>query len=399
MRIRLLQVKEEKDILGQMRALRVDETGIKIMAGKSIFSVLKIEDIDSVLANVLKQEMLSLGGEVAVPRDVITGRLKRTDCLILGTLSQYTKLIEKLKHQPWGLDKVSGEIKTALENSLRKTWQIKAGRFSLDLGRRTHIMGVLNITPDSFSDGGVFREPERAIAGALELERDGADIVDIGGESTRPGARTVSLKEELKRVIPVIKILSKRLNIPVAIDTRKSEVAYAAIEHGASLVNDVSGLRHDSKMKKVVARFKVPVVIMHMKGTPRTMQKEPAYKSLISEIIDYLNQGIARAQDAGVSRNNIIIDPGIGFAKTVEHNLAILKNLSELKVLGRPILVGTSRKSFIGKILNLEVNERINGTIASSCLAIINGAQILRVHDVKEVRQAARLIDAILSSH
>jgi len=399
MKIRLLQVREKEEIVSQMRALKVDEAGIKIMSDKAVFSVLKIEDIPGLLANVLKQEMLSLGGEVAVPRDVITGKLKRTDCLVFGTKSEYTKLLEKLRHQPWGLDKLAMELKTLLENAQRSTWRMKAGRFNLNLGEKTCVMGVLNVTPDSFSDAGLFFKPSQAIERALELEKDGADILDIGGESSRPGAKTVRVKEELKRVIPVIKILAKRLNIPISIDTRKSEVARQAIEAGASMVNDVSGLRYDPEMKKTVACLNVPVVIMHMKGTPRTMQKSAAYKSLISNIVDYLRCGIEMATESGICRENIIVDPGIGFGKTVEHNLFILKNLSEFKVLGRPILVGTSRKSFMGKILNVEVNARLCGTLSSSSVAIINGAQILRAHDVKEVKQAAKLVDSIIKSN
>jgi dihydropteroate synthase len=398
MRIRVLPLKEEKEVLRQMRALGVDREGIKIMSSKASFAALKIENITAILANVLKQEMLSLGAELAVPREVITGKLKHSDCLALATFAQYGLLVKKLKRQPWGLDKIGEEIDAALKNISRRYWRIKAGRFNLEIGRKTLLMGILNITPDSFSDGGVFLNPIRAIEQALVLVRDGADIIDMGGESTRPGAKTVSLKEELKRVIPVIKVLSKRLKVPISIDTRKSEVARQAIEAGASLVNDVSGLRYDPKMKKVLSYYKVPAVIMHMRGVPFTMQRNPHYRSVFSEIIAYLERSINMAVEAGVSCDNIIVDPGIGFGKDVEHNLAILRNLSELKVLGRPILVGTSRKSFIGKVLDLEVGERLYGSIASACLAVINGANILRVHDVKQVRQAASIVDAIIKS-
>lgn len=396
MKTRLRQIKDEKEIIQQMRALGVDEAGIKIMSGKGLFYVFKVEEITAPSANVLKQEMLSLGGEVAVSRNVITGKTKRTACLMMGTVSQYTKLLQKLKQQPWGLDKLAWGIKEALDNSQHSRWKIKAGRFTLDLGKRTYLMGILNITPDSFSDGGRFYHPARAIEHALRLERDGADIIDIGGESTRPEAGPVTVEEELKRVIPVIKILGKRLRTPISVDTRKARVAREAIEAGATMVNDVSGLRHDPEMKKVVAHYRLPLVLMHMKGAPRTMQRNPRYKSLISEITDYLEKCIELALEAGISRENTIIDPGIGFGKTLEHNLAILRNLQEFRVLGRPILVGTSRKSFIGKLLNLDAGERIYGTVSSSCLAVMNGANILRIHDVKEVKQAVRMMDAII---
>jgi len=394
----MLKFEEEKDFIKEMSSLDVDRIGQRIMAGKGVFYVFKIDSLNFPLANVLKQEMLSLGGEVAVPREVITGKLKRCSCIILGTFSQYNKLIEKLKLQPWGLEKIAHRLEETLENVQRKNWSIKAGRFQLNLGERTYIMGILNITPDSFSDGGrFFDRPEEAIEYALKMEEEGADIIDIGGESTRPGAKPVSLKEELRRVIPVIKILSKRLKIPISIDTRKAKVAKEAIEAGASIVNDVSGLRYDEEMRKIVAYYKVPLIIMHMKGNPQTMQRNPFYKDLISEIIDFLEKRINLAEEAGISRENIIIDPGIGFGKTVEHNLMILKNLYQFKVLGRPILIGTSRKSFIGKILNLDVNERLYGTISSCCLAVLKGANILRVHDVKEVKEAINLLDAILN--
>lgn len=396
MRISLLRFEGEKEFVETMNLLKVDKVGQKIMSGKGVFYVFKIDSIESLLCNVIKQEMLSLGGEVAVPREVITGKLKKCSCIITGTLLQYKKLIDKLKMQPWGLAKIAKEFSVILENIQKRRWIIKVGKFKLDLGEKTYIMGILNITPDSFSDGGKFyNNPRIAIEYALKMEEDGADIIDIGGESTRPGATPVDVKEELRRVIPVIKILSRRIKIPISIDTRKAKVAKEAIEVGASIVNDVSGLNFDKKMSQIIARYKVPVIIMHMKGTPQTMQKNPTYKDLFLEMIEYFKKSIWRAKDAGVSEDSIIIDPGIGFGKTVEHNLLILKNLYQFKVLGRPILIGTSRKSFIGKILNLEVGERLYGTIASSVLAVLNGANILRVHDVKKIKQAIDLVDAV----
>ncbi|MCM8779055.1 MAG: dihydropteroate synthase [Candidatus Omnitrophica bacterium] len=397
MKLRLLKFTGEDDFLEKMRLMRVDKSGQRIMSGKGIFYALQIEGLEALLGNVLKQEMLSLGGEVVLPREVITGKLKKSDCILLGTLSHYRRLIDKLKLQPWGLKKLGEEINTALENIQRKAWKIQAGDYLLDLGKRTYLMGILNVTPDSFSDGGKFyNKPGEALSHALRMEEEGADIIDIGGESTRPGARPVSEDEELRRVIPVIKILNKRLKIPISIDTRKARVAKEAIEAGASMVNDVSGLRYDPEMKKVLAKYSLPVVIMHMKGTPETMQKKPEYKNLISEIIDYFKKSIKLAKDAGIREGEIIIDPGIGFGKTVEHNLIILKNLYQFKILGYPILVGTSRKSFIGKVLNLDVDKRLPGTIASCVLAILNGANLLRVHDIKEVKQAVKLIEAII---
>lgn len=223
---------------------------------------------------------------------------------------------------------------------------------------------------------------------------DGADIIDIGGESSRPGAQPVSIKEELARTIPVIKKLAKKINVPISIDTYKPEVARQALDNGAIIVNDITGLRNP-EMIKVISRYKAGVVIMHMRGKPQTMQDNPVYKSLIDEIIDFLDDAIKKAVAAGISRDKIIIDPGIGFGKTFQHNLIILNKLSEFKVLGLPILVGPSRKSFIGKILKAEPGQRLFGTIGASILAAKNGAKIIRVHDVKEVKQALKVFDAL----
>jgi dihydropteroate synthase len=257
-------------------------------------------------------------------------------------------------------------------------------------------MGILNITPDSFSDGGLFYGVENAIRRGIQIAQEGADILDIGGESTRPGALSVSSKEQISRVVPVIKKLAKKINIPISIDTSNAEVAQKAIIAGASLVNDITGLRLDNNLAKVVARYKAGCIIMHIKGTPHNMQKAPRYKDLMKEICLWLKQGIAIAMKAGVAKERIIIDPGIGFGKTVLHNIEIIRNLSVLKRLGRPILIGTSRKSFIGKILAVPPNERLMGTAASVALAIANGAHIVRVHDIKEMVQVARVTDAIL---
>jgi dihydropteroate synthase len=261
-------------------------------------------------------------------------------------------------------------------------------------------MGIVNLTPDSFSGDGFYKltktyELTNSIVNyAEQLVKDGADIIDVGGESSRPGAKPVSVKEELSRTIPVIKVLNKKINVPISIDTYKPEVARVALESGAVMVNDITGLRNP-KMAKVIARYKAGVVIVHMKGNPASMQKDPEYASLIDELIDYLDKAINRAQAAGIDKEKIIIDPGIGFGKSVEHNLEIVNRLQEFKALARPILVGPSRKSFIGKILNVGPQQRIFGTVSSYVLAAKSGANILRVHDVKEVKQALKILEAI----
>jgi len=256
-------------------------------------------------------------------------------------------------------------------------------------------MGILNVTPDSFSDGGVYFSPDAAVRKAKEMVVEGADIIDVGGESSRPGAEPVSIDEELSRVVPVIRRLVKEVDALISIDTYKTPVALPAIESGAHIVNDISALNFDPKMAKVVSEMGVPVILMHIKGTPRDMQINPTYHALIPEIIQYLRDNTENALDAGVPEEKIIIDPGIGFGKTVEHNLEILRRLKEFRVLGKPILIGTSRKSFIGKILNLPVEDRIEGTAATVACSIMNGADIVRVHDVKQMYWVARMTDAI----
>ncbi len=275
---------------------------------------------------------------------------------------------------------------------MRMTWS----RFDLDFSKKTHIMGILNITPDSFSDGGLHFDASAARDHALRMIDDGADILDIGGESTRPGSDPVSLDEELRRTIPVIEALAGNIPIPVSIDTYKSKVAIRALEAGASIVNDISGMRFDPEMPDVISRFNVPVVIMHIKGTPKNMQVNPVYEALLPEITDYFRDSIRTAARSGIPGDQIILDPGIGFGKTFEHNLEILNKLDRLSILGKPLLVGPSRKAFLGKILGgLPPLQRLEGTAASVAISIIKGAHIVRVHDVKEMARVARVADAI----
>lgn len=257
---------------------------------------------------------------------------------------------------------------------------------------KTYIMGVLNVTPDSFSDGGKFIDTSRAVEHAQEILAAGADIIDIGGESSRPGSDPVSDEEELERVLPVIETLKKQTNAYISIDTYKSKVANACLEHGVQMVNDITGLT-DDRMIEVVAAHHVPVVIMHMQGKSKTMQTDPHYEDVVGEIKKFFETQIEKATKAGITE--LILDPGIGFGKTFEHNMTLLKHLREFTSFGYPLLVGTSRKSFIGKITGQEVDDRLEGTIASNVIAIMNGAHIIRVHDVKELKAAALVADAI----
>jgi len=270
------------------------------------------------------------------------------------------------------------------------------GDVQYDLKSRTHIMGVLNITPDSFSDVGKFYDAGLAVKRGLKMIEEGADFIDVGGESTRPGADSISLSEELKRVLPVIEKLKMSTKIPISIDTYKSTVAEPALDAGSVIVNDISGLHFDPRMVEVVAKHRASLILMHIKGTPKTMQADPVYKDVVEEICSYLQKGIQIAEDKGVEQ--ILVDPGIGFGKTVEHNLQILKNLRSLERFAYPILIGPSRKSFIGNILNLPIDQRLEGTAAASAVAIMNGANILRVHEVKQIKRIARIVDEIVRS-
>ena len=265
----------------------------------------------------------------------------------------------------------------------------------LSFGQRTLIMGILNVTPDSFSDGGCYLGVAAAIDHAKEMAKDGADVIDVGGESSRPGALPASAEEELARVLPVVEGLADEISVPVSIDTCKSGVARRALETGAHIVNDITALQGDAEMAKVVAEMGAGVILMHMRGTPRTMQQSPVYDDVVSDISSWLQRRIEYAETEGIPPDRIVVDPGIGFGKTVDHNLEILRRLDEFRHLNKPILIGTSRKSFIGKILDLPVNSRIEGTAATITWAIAHGADMVRVHDVKTMRRVARMTDAL----
>jgi dihydropteroate synthase len=262
--------------------------------------------------------------------------------------------------------------------------------------RRTALMGVLNVTPDSFSDGGKYLEREKAIAHGIRLAEEGADIIDIGGESTRPGARPISVEEESERVIPVVRGLRRALSIPISIDTCKAEVARRALDAGADIINDVSALRVDADMARLASAERVPVILMHMQGTPETMQRRPRYQNVVEEVKEFLRSRVLFAMEQGIDPSRIIVDPGIGFGKELQHNLALLRGLPALAALGRPLLVGVSRKTFIGKLLGgAGPEERMEGSLAAAVLAVAGGAHAIRAHDVRESRRALRVVDAI----
>ena len=281
-----------------------------------------------------------------------------------------------------------------------KPFDVQCGKKVLHLSSRTHIMGVLNVTPDSFSDGGKYFSRENALRHALQMAEEGADIIDVGGESSRPkgpygeGAEEISAEEEKQRVLPIIKELSERCDVVISIDTYKSSVAEAALKAGASIVNDISGLHFDPSMASVVASHGAALIAMHMKGTPKTMQQNPKYDDVVAEVRTSLAQSVEKAAAEGIHK--IMIDPGIGFGKSLQHNLLLIKHLDAFAGLGRPIVVGPSRKAFIGALLDVPVGERLEGTAAAVAASIFGGAHVVRVHDVKEMKRVAVLTDAIL---
>ena len=273
--------------------------------------------------------------------------------------------------------------------------ELKTRHGRIDFARRTVVMAVLNVTPDSFYDGGRHFDTVRAIADGLALAQAGADVIDVGGESSRPGAEPVSEAAELARVIPVIEGLRRVCGVPISIDSCKAPVARAALDAGADIVNDISALGFDPAMAALVANEKVPVVLMHMRGTPRTMQADPQYHDVVREVRDFLAERLYGAMDAGIDGDSVILDPGIGFGKTIEHNIQLLRGLPVLAALGQPLLVGVSRKAFIGKILGLTADQRLEGSLAAAVAAVLAGANIVRVHDVAETCRAVRVADAL----
>jgi dihydropteroate synthase len=285
----------------------------------------------------------------------------------------------------------------------RRKFKLRLASRTLSLGERTLVMGVLNVTPDSFSDGGLFLDTDAAVDRALEIERAGADILDVGAESTRPGSTGISADEELRRILPMLEKLRGKIKIPISIDSSKSEVAEAAATAGAEILNDVTALRNDPRIAEVARRQKLALILMHMRGEPRTMQKGPFAKDVVRDVLAGLRRSIALARGAGVPKSQIIIDPGIGFGKNYAQNLTLLSRLPELAKLGYPLLIGTSRKAFIGHILRTQSHQapanddRLWGTAATIAASILQGAHIVRVHDVAEMVQVARVSDAILS--
>ena len=373
--------------------------GQHIMVNKIFPLALKVRAVKTRAADILKQEMLSRMGDVVTSRDNLIKMEGLTDVIILGTEKSIKSLAEKINAQPFGLKKLSEDITQYLSMlgklDSSKTITISDKTFDLE-SEGALIMGILNITPDSFYDGGYYLSEDKYLQRIDEIVSQGAHIIDIGGMSTRPGSKPVSKQEEIDRIIPVIRKVCSRYDIIISADTYRSEVAARAIDAGASILNDISGFTMDDSMIKVIAESKVWSVIMHIQGTPGNMQDDPVYDDVVDEIYDFLYNQAIKAQNAGIEPGKIIIDPGIGFGKKIEHNLDILAKLSDFTNMGYPVLVGASRKSFIGSILGgAPAGQRLEGSIAAAVYAYINGARILRVHDVGQTVSAIKVAKSI----
>jgi dihydropteroate synthase len=394
--VRVLQLSGKEEIAGAMASIGVDPRGMERMLPKTGHHLLYLKRVPVRAAMLIKQGMLARDGDAALSWEASNMSAEHTDIIMMGTEGQLRSALALLHQQPFGLPLLAKEAEAALNACVTKKAYWRIGEKLYDLSRRTLVMGILNVTPDSFSDGGRYLDTDMALEHALNMIEEGADIIDIGAESTRPGAAEVAVDEELSRLIPVIERLSDKTEVPISIDTRNADTAAAALQAGASIINDVSGLTHDPDMASVVAGRGASLVTMHIKGTPETMHLAPSYKDLMGEIISFLYDSIDRAVAAGVAEDRIAIDPGIGFGKTRDNNLEILRRLMELRSLGRPILLGASRKSFIGAILNTSPQKRLEGTLAVNTLGVANGASIVRVHDVKSTVMACRMAEAIL---
>jgi len=365
------------------------QEGVGAFLSRLRWSCLMVRGLDRREARLLRQHLHSLGGEVALSLHPLQ---EQVNAFLLGTPAHLWLLCQEL----WsaGLKQLAERLERCLRDQARTPRLLLRGQ-EVELNR-VLVMGILNVTPDSFSDGGRYLERQRAVEHALRMVEEGADIVDVGGESTRPGAEPVAPEEELRRVIPVIEGIRARSQVLISVDTYKAVVAKEAIRAGADMVNDVSAGRFDPEMVEVVRSEGVPMVVMHMRGTPRTMQQGVRYRSLLGEVVGFLQERVEHLERLGVDPRAMVVDPGLGFGKSLERdNFVLLKHLSELRILGKPILVGPSRKAFIGHLLDAPVSEREEGTAAAVAVAVMNGANIVRVHEVGRMKRVVKVVEAI----
>lgn len=395
--MKLVKINNFNEAVTLFNKIGVDPYGINAMAPKTRHVNILLTAQPCKIANILKQEMLSLGADAAVARGSVSCSVRATDVLLMGTVKQIRALAAKIEKQPFGLDSISRDLPVLLDRMAQDRYILKTSRREIVLGERTLIMGVLNVTPDSFSDGNLYLDRQKAIERGLQMADEGADMIDIGGESTRPGSQSVATRREIARVVPVVESLAKKLSIPISVDTTKASVARKTLAAGAEIINDISALSDDNKMTSVVKEASAALILMHRRGKPENMQTgNLVYDDLMGEIIAYLQKALQKAVASGIDRNQIVADPGIGFGKTYEDNCRILNKLDELKVLGLPVLAGTSRKTFIGKITGGEPVQRMEGTAATVAAAIMNGCHIVRVHDVAAMKKVAAMTDAIV---
>lgn len=392
MYIRRLHHPDRRTLENEMREIETSQRGIEIMLPKAEHEVIRVYGLRYTAANLLKQAMLSCGGDAAISYHCCVGGKDESDALVFGSRTQLRAACRRLYEQAFGLADLAAQIEALLRRLDTYPAPLRSNHGDFEWGTRTYIMGIINMTPDSFSGEGLATAENPELAAVLQARRfieAGADIIDVGGESTRPGHEPVSADEEIRRVVPVIRALRGEVAVPISVDTSKAGVAEAAIEAGADWVNDVWGLQADPDMARVVAQHGAPVVIMHN-------QNGNVYRSLMGDILDFLRKSIEMVMLAGLPAEKVIIDPGIGFGKDRAQNLEVLAHLGDLKTLGRPILVGTSRKSVIGRTLNLPEGQRVEGTAATVTLSIAMGADIVRVHDVLQMARVARMTDAVV---
>jgi len=371
---------------------KCDEYVYEKLAKKVVGNSFIVENIDNRAANILKQEAISCGCDVAVSKDVSLFKKGKSNIVICANTNQIEKLILKINGQPFGLKLLAQKINDINSFQLK---QIVCANKKISL-HKTLVMGIINLSPDSFFQNGI-EDEALAVETALRMQKDGADIIDVGAESTRPGSKPVSVKFETEKIKKFLKLFRKKSNIPVSADTYKPEVARVALAEGADIINDIYALRYKNKeMAKVVAKNNAAVVLMHMKKNPLTMQQNIRYNNTLNTIFNFLSEQINFALDSGIKKESIIIDPGIGFGKTVADNLLIIKRLFEFKALNVPLLIGLSNKSFLGEIIGTKnLDERPAATIAANIISVINGADIVRVHDVKETKKTLKVLEKI----
>ncbi|MGC8645966.1 MAG: dihydropteroate synthase [Thermoplasmata archaeon] len=384
---------DENEIREEMKRIGVATEGVEIMVPKTKFYLIKLEKVPLKDAIILKQEALSLGMDCALSWNIISLKTEYTDALLFGTFKQLDFLAKKMFVQPFHGREISELIKEAMMNYdlKNKKWKIMNGVIELN---NVKIMGILNVTPDSFYDGGKYLNKNEAIKRIREMIDEGADIIDIGAESTRPGSTPLDIETEFERLRDIVDE-SVSHGIPVSIDTYKPKIAEYVLEHGARIINDIYGLRNE-EMAEIVKMFGAGIIIMHMKGDPENMQNDPKYNDVISETLHFLRERIEFAINKGIKLEQISADPGIGFGKNMEHNIKIIKHLEVYKTLGVPITIGLSRKSFLGKLTGLDVENRLIPSISAAMFSVFKGVNILRVHDVKETKIALKVIEGIM---